>query len=219
MHSSILTGDTQKNISIIADLEFLKHFYLAGGTACALHIGHRLSYDLDFFSQEKFDPLLITRILENLGDFVINYSDNDTLIGNFNNTRVSFIYYKYGLLKEFSRFLNINIASLQDIGGMKIEAIAARGKKRDFVDLYFILKALKMELAEFFTLYKKKYENVKYNEPHILKSLTYFDDADNDPDLNMLIIMKWEQVKKFFREQKLITDYDAMHGIWFKNPL
>ncbi|MCU0288168.1 MAG: nucleotidyl transferase AbiEii/AbiGii toxin family protein [Acidobacteria bacterium] len=219
MFSKILIGDTQKNISIIGELEFLKHFYLAGGTACALHIGHRLSYDLDFFSQTKFDLLLISRILENTGDFIIDYSDKDTLIGKFNNTRVSFMYYKYRLLNDFGRLFSINIASLEDIGSMKIEAIASRGKKRDFVDLYFILNELKMELAEFFELYKKKYANEKYNEPHILKSLTYFADADNDPNLNMLIDTKWEQVKKFFREQKAILDYAVTHGIKFKNPL
>lgn len=218
MYSKILNDDTQKNITIISELEFSKYFYLAGGTGCALHIGHRLSYDLDFFSQEKFDLLQISRTLDNTADFIIDYSDKDTLIGKFNNTRISFIYYKYGLLKDFSRLLKINIASLEDIGCMKIEAIAARGKKRDFMDLYFILRELKMESTDFFEIYKKKYMNEKYNEPHILKSLAFFDDADNDPDLNMLIDTKWEQVKQFFREQKAILDYTAIHGIKFKDP-
>jgi hypothetical protein len=112
MFSKILNGDTQKSISIIGDLEFVKHFYLAGGTGCALHIGHRLSYDLDFFSQTKFDLLLISRILENTGDFIIDYSDKDTLIGKFNNTRVSFMYYKCGLVSFLLE--KVDHASLRD---------------------------------------------------------------------------------------------------------
>jgi hypothetical protein len=216
MFSNVLTEETRKNISVVSTLELLKRFYLAGGTGCAVHIGHRVSYDLDFFSPEKFDVLIISRTLSNSGDFIIDYSDRDTLIGTFNNTRISFMYYKYRLIKGIVRFLDINIASIEDIGCMKIEATAARGKKRDFVDLHAILKEIKVDLAEFFEFYRKKYSGEKYNEAHILKSLNYFDDADNDPDLNMLVDIKWEHVKKFFREQKMILDYAILHGIKFK---
>jgi hypothetical protein len=216
MFDKVLTDDTRKAISTLSMLEFLKPFYLAGGTGCAVHIGHRFSYDLDFFSPGKFDVLIISRILSNSGNFIADYSDKDTLIGTFNNTRVSFMYYKYPLIKEIAPFLDINIASIEDIGCMKIEAIAARGKKRDFVDLQAILKKINLDLADFFEFYKKKYSGEKYNEAHILKSLNYFDDAENDPDLNMLVDLKWEQVKKFFRKQKAILDYAVLHGIKFK---
>ncbi len=216
MFDNVISEETRANISIASTLEILKPFYLAGGTGCALYIGHRLSYDMDFFSAEKFDGWVISRTLSNAGDFVIDYSDKDTLIGKFNNTRISFMYYKYPLVKGIVRFLNINIASIEDIGCMKIEAIAARGKKRDFVDLYAILKKINLDLAEFFQFYKEKYSGEKYNEAHILKSLYYFDDAENDPGPNLLFDVKWEHVKKFFREQKAILDYAVLHGIKFR---
>lgn len=217
MFDNVLLDDTKKNVAGIVNNEFLNDFYLAGGTACALHLGHRISYDLDFFSDKKFDTLHLTRKLKNDGDFVIDYSDRDTLTGKFINTNISFIYYKYKMVKEPGTFLGLNIASLEDIGCMKIEAIAARGKKRDFVDLHFILEELQMDLAAFFAFYNNKYAGEKYNEVHILKSFTYFEDADGDPDLNMLKPGKWETIRKFFIKQESILKYAIRRGIDFKS--
>jgi predicted nucleotidyltransferase component of viral defense system len=217
MYDNVLLDHTKKNIEIISANNFIKRFYLAGGTSCSLRLGHRISYDLDFFTDEEFDTLRLTRQLKNIGDLTIDYSDSGTLTGKFNNTNISFIRYKYKILKKHSQFLGLKIASLEDVGCMKIEAIVSRGKKRDFIDLYFILNELQSTLQAFFKLYHKKYDRDVHNETHILKSFIYFTDADLDPDLNMLVSNNWEDVKKFFIEQEVILKYSIQNGIQFKS--
>jgi len=81
---------------------------------------------------------------------------------------------------------------------MKLDAISSRGSKRDFVDLYFILKKFNFSLKEFFKYFEQKYGKENYNIFHILKSLVFFDDADKNPELNMRIPFSWENLKHFF---------------------
>lgn len=81
---------------------------------------------------------------------------------------------------------------------MKLDAISSRGSKRDFVDLYFILKKFSLALKEFFKYFEKKYGKENYNIFHILKSMVYFEDADRDPELNMQVQFSWENVKNFY---------------------
>lgn len=201
MHENILDTSTKKNLGVLSQQDFIKHFYLAGGTACALHLGHRTSDDLDFFSAQDLINYPIQNSLRNKGHFIVDYSDSQTLIGRFNQTKVSFFNYSYPLIGESVDLLNITISSLMDIGCMKVDAISARGSKRDFVDLYFILKKFNWSLKEFFTYFEKKYGRPNYNFVHILKSLVYFDDADSDPELNMKVPFSWEDVKAFYIEE------------------
>jgi len=109
--------------------------------------------------------------------------------------------YDYPLMRRHHIYKKIKVASLEDIECMKIEAISARGKKRDFTDLYFILKKKKMTLEGLIKLFKHKYQRTKYNLFHILKSLVYFEDADMDPDLMTMMDISWEDIKNFFIAQ------------------
>lgn len=77
---------------------------------------------------------------------------------------------------------------------MKIDTISSPGSKKDFFDLYFLLE--KYSLQDLLAIFYKKYENIKYNKLHILKSLAYFEDAKNDPDPFMLREAKWDEVQK-----------------------
>lgn len=201
MHESVLDEETKKNIKILSQQDFIRSFYLAGGTACAVHLGHRISNDLDFFSKEDFSHFEVQNSLRDSGHFLTDYSDSQTLIGRFNKVKISFFHYDYPLIGETHHFLNLRISSLEDIGCMKIDAISSRGSKRDFVDLYFILKKFNLDLKEFFKYFEEKYGKENYNIYHILKSLVYFEDAERDPGLNMLDQFSWENVKIFFIEQ------------------
>ena len=201
MHESVLDEETKKNIKILSQQDFIRSFYLAGGTACAVHLGHRISNDLDFFSKDDFSHFEVQNSLRNSGHFLTDYSDSQTLIGRFNKVKISFFHYDYPLIGETYHFLNLRISSLEDIGCMKIDAISSRGSKRDFVDLYFILKKFNLGLKEFFKYFEEKYGKENYNIYHILKSLVYFEDAERDPGLNMLDQFSWENVKNFFIEQ------------------
>jgi len=201
MYESVLDNATQKTIEILALQDFFKSFYLAGGTACALHLGHRTSNDLDFFSNKEILPFEIQNTLRSSGHFITDYSDSQTLIGRFNETKISFFHYDYPLIGDLLDLFSIKISSLEDIGCMKIDTISSRGSKRDFVDLYFILRKFDISLKEFFQYFEKKYGKENYNIYHVLKSLVYFEDAEGDPELNMLVQFSWENMKSFFTEQ------------------
>lgn len=201
MHLSVLTKETKETINTLSTLAFIPTFFLAGGTACAIHLGHRVSEDLDFFSQEEFSQPKIQNTLRVNGRFLVDYSDALTLTGRFNQTKISFFYYEYPRIEATEDFLNMKISSLKDIGCMKMDAIASRGSRRDYVDLYYIMNYFNMRLEELFKLFQKKYGEGNYNQIHILKSLVYFEDADRDPELNMLDQYSWNEVKSFFKKQ------------------
>jgi len=120
-----------------------------------------------------------------------------TLRANIRGTKVSFLGYEYPLLFSTALFAGVPVADPRDIACMKISAIASRGTKRDFIDLY--LTSQRFGLVELLGLFQRKYARTGYNRPHILKSLTYFDDAEKDPMPHMLVPLDWDAVKLFFR--------------------
>ena len=208
MYESVLDNKTKKNIILLSQQKFIKQFCLAGGTACAIYLNHRTSDDLDFFSKQELIHFEMQNSLRSRGQFIVDYTNSQTLVGRFNETKVSFFNYDYPLIREARDFLDIKISSLEDIGCMKIDAISSRGNKRDFVDLYFILNKFNLGLKEFFKYFDKKYGMKNFNIYHILKSLVYFDDADKDPELNMLVRFSWKDVKNFYiSEIKKINNF------------
>lgn len=180
---------------------------MAGGTAAALQLGHRLSFDLDFFSPEEFKPLKVIGELERIINFQVEESTESTILGRIKDIKFSLFLYKYKVLFPLKRFLDINILDLRDIAAMKIAAISDRGVKRDFIDLYFMCKA-RIELEEMLRLYDKKYGRLASNLIHIKKSLVYFMDAEDQEMPRMLKACQWEEVKRFFEEEvkKLIKN-------------
>jgi hypothetical protein len=200
MIHAVLGTDAEKALQVLSRQDFMGSFYLAGGTGCALHIGHRRSHDFDFFSGTKFENFPIQNSLRNQGQFVIDYSDSNTLVGSFNGTKISLFHYAYPLIEEAVNDLGVRVASLVDIGCMKIDAISSRGTKRDFVDLFFILKNLGVDLKAFFGYFDRKYGPDGFNRHHVLKSLVYFEDADKEPEPEMLVDFSWAVTKRFFVE-------------------
>jgi hypothetical protein len=91
-------------------------------------------------------------------------------------------------------FEGIQLADERDIAAMKLDAVSSRGSKKDFIDIYFLLK--KYSLAELFDIFEKKYAAIKFNKLHILKSLSYFENAEQEPMPVMLESVPWEEVKK-----------------------
>lgn len=205
MFTKALFGDTKTILAVLGKSNLLKDAYLAGGTAAALHLGHRLSFDLDFFSSKKFNALKIINELEKILDFKLEENSEDTILGRIKDIRFSLFLYKYKLLFPSKNFLGISILDLRDIAAMKIVAISDRGTKRDFVDLYFICKA-EICLEEVLRFYDKKYGKLASNLVHIQKSLVYFMDAEEQPMPKMLKSCNWQEVKSFFeKEVKKLT--------------
>jgi uncharacterized membrane protein len=200
MLHTVLGAGAEKALQVLSRQDFMGSFYLAGGTGCALHIGHRLSHDFDFFSRIEFEIFPIQNSLRNQGRFVIDYSDSNTLVGRFIGTKISLFHYPYPLIEEAVDDLGVRVASLVDIGCMKIDAISSRGTKRDFVDLFFILKNLRLDMKAFFGYFERKYGPDVFNRHHVLKSLVYFEDADKEPEPEMLVDFSWTVTKRFFVE-------------------
>ena len=199
MYPDAINKKTARVLEKIGASQIAKDFYLAGGTALALQIGHRQSIDLDWFSRQDFSGDNLKKTLSELGSFEVISEAPGTLHGLLDNVRVSFFYYDYTQLFPFLAFGKINLADERDIAAMKFSAVSSRGGKKDFLDIYFLLQ--KYELGELFNFFEKKYKNIKYNKLHILKSLTYFDEAETDPMPIMLHEANWETIKKALQEK------------------
>ena len=196
MLQKVISKQTENSLEILKESDILKNFYLAGGTGLALQIKHRLSLDLDFFSKEKLNPEILIQKLKSSGQFSIQKKDENTLVGVFNKTNISFFTYDYPVLFPFKKIKGIFVADIRDIGCMKISAISSRGAKKDFIDVYFICQVV--SLKRLLDLFKKKYKSVDYNMLHILKSLVYFDDAQKEPMPKMIKQVSWQTVREFF---------------------
>lgn len=172
----------------------LDEFYLAGGTGLALTLGHRRSRDFDFFSRNLFDENLLLQKIKN--PLSVTSKASHTLHLDIDGIKVTFLGYSYPLLFPASEFNGVKAADVRDIARMKIDAISSRGAKRNFIDLYTV--ARKFGLAELIKLFDQKHAGTHYNRVHILKSLTYFDDAESEPMPDMTTHVTWEMVKGFF---------------------
>lgn len=174
--------------------EFLSRFYLTGGTALTLLLGHRESEDLDWFSQENFDPVKLQSQLLQLGSLDRAELEANTLNAYLNGVKVQFLNYSYTLLEPFVIWGKIKISSLADIACTKLQTIGIRGSKKDFIDLYWLLKQFSLE--ELFTKVKQKYAGIDYNQQHLLKSLVYFANADGQPSPRLHQEINWVKIKQ-----------------------
>ena len=197
----------QKRINILPLFkDFKEDFYLAGGTALALQLGHRDSIDFDFFSEQSLSIEDLTKKVEQIfQDHKVAkiQQEKDTLTFVINDTiKISFFSYPYKLINPLLDEDNFKMASLEDIGAMKLSAITSRSVLKDYVDLYFILQ--KISLEELFKFTKEKLPAIDVNL--ILKSLVYFDDISEEPILfKHNDDISFESVKKYLSE--VVTNY------------
>ena len=143
-------------------------FYLAGGTAAAIQMGHRISVDLDFFTGQLFESGTLNDQLRKSGIILSNIEQSwGTLKGFLDKTQISFFYLESKILEDFMEFEWTKLASLKDIFGMKLIAVSSRGLKKDFIDLYYIANTIKdLDIEQ---VLESKYPNKDYELIHILK--------------------------------------------------
>ncbi|MEK7084631.1 MAG: nucleotidyl transferase AbiEii/AbiGii toxin family protein [Patescibacteria group bacterium] len=201
MHQEALGQDTTDALALLARQAFIKRFYLAGGTGMALSLGHRLSYDLDFFCQNIFDADALLKKIKKVGSFILEEKEEGTLHGMLDGARVTFLQYPYRLLYQRTVMNHIALADPRDIACMKLDAIATRGSKKDFVDVYFFAKQSGMTLGEMVRMFARKYKDIRYNEMHLYKSLVYFVNARRDPMPRMLTPCEWRDVEQWFETE------------------
>jgi hypothetical protein len=172
-------------------------FNLVGGTSLALQIGHRNSIDIDLFGNQPIDFELFIAILKKIGKTEIFKSSKNILITQINEIKVDFVNYTYPLLEKPFEIDGIRMLSKKDIAAMKLNAIAGRGSKKDFIDLYFLLN--EFSLREMMDFYCSKY--LDGSEFMVYKSLSYFEEANLQPEPKMFKDFNWEICK-----QKIIEE-------------
>lgn len=206
---NVLPPVTRRAFDEIQNLKLLASggWYLAGGTALALQAGHRQSVDLDFFTPEKaLNESAIERRLLASHHWSTGFIEQGTIYGKFLDAKASFISCPFFVPAEpFITCGTIRILSERDIAVMKIIAMSQRGRKRDFVDLYWYCQN-REPLLDVIRRVPKQYPGQEHNIPHFIKSVTYFDDAEADPMPKIFFDATWSGVKSFFKkEAKAIT--------------
>ena len=172
-------------------------FNLVGGTSLALQLGHRNSIDIDLFGNQDINQFLFEEKIREFGKVEISQSSKNILITKINNVKVDFVNYKYPLLTDILVVDNIRMLSMQDIAAMKLNAIMGRGSRKDFIDLFFLLE--EFSLKEILNFYVQK-----FNDGSIFlvqKSLTYFEDAEMQPQPKMFKDFNWETCKQKILEE------------------
>ena len=202
MFTKTLLPDTLRAIKLVSGFSEIKKAYLAGGTALALQLGHRISVDLDFFMQEEFDEAQISSSLSSLPGFTHEGTIKGTVWGRIGQTKFSLFHYSYPLLDQTIAFRGVSLAGLADIAAMKIHALEDGGTKRDFIDVYFL--AQKYTLEEMLDFYQRKYSVLENHLYSILRALDYFEDAELETQMpRMIVDVNWDDVKGYFRKETL----------------
>jgi hypothetical protein len=206
-----VTPTMREVLRFIGRQSFSQRFYLAGGTALALRLGHRRSIDLDFFSatDEVTRPTRqeILTALAALSPQAIEAVDGNLLL-EVSGLHVGFFGYGYALLESPDTLEQVALASLVDIGLMKLDALISRGSRKDFYDLYFI--AQHISLPTLLQLGQTKYPYARDFELMAVESLVLFENADRDIQPTLLVEVAWAEVRQFFIEQA-----QALGQSWF----
>lgn len=182
-------------LELLKKLQHIKEFSklrLVGGTSLALQLGHRKSIDLDLFGSLRTDEHELRDILKTIGSISILEKSKNINIVLIDKLKIDLVNYSYPWLEDAIVKDKITLASKKDIAAMKLEAICGRGTKKDFIDLYFLLNQYR--LSEMMDFYKEKFSDG--SDFLVLRSLSFFDDAEDEAMPEMLLPVDWNMVKK-----------------------
>lgn len=208
MPEGVLPQKTERALDLFAEETWLQEegWYMAGGTALALQCGHRESVDLDFFTQRaSFNEQVLAAKLLSKG-MQIDILEAGTLYGSLEGAKVIFIAYPFFIPREaYHLYGAVPILDVHDIGVMKIVALSQRGKKRDFVDLYWYANNIE-PLSAPIGRFKEQYPQVAHDYHHLMKAFVYFEDAEYEPMPQLHFDATWEEVKAYFlKETPMLT--------------
>jgi len=196
-----LTAAQRRALAGLRRAGLLGGVYLVGGAAVAHHLGHRRSNDLDLFSVESGLDLDAVRrcAVETLGAETVAQWDA-TLKLRISGAAVDVVRYPYVPLGRIIRGPEgVRVASLRDLAVMKLAAIAKRGVRRDYWDLYEILSGSRLTLRTACDDYVRKFGVAESDLYHVLRSLTWFEEAEADPTRpSGLTARKWSEIRDWF---------------------
>ncbi|HDY73423.1 MAG TPA: hypothetical protein ENH86_02520 [Candidatus Jorgensenbacteria bacterium] len=199
MHLEVLT---EKGKEIFSRLDRFNKFYLAGGTALALQIGHRASIDFDLFSKKEIQKDFLSEIEEAFPgeniSVVVNNPDEVTVF--VSETKVTFLKYPFPLIYDLVNYESVNLATIKEIAGIKAYTIGRRGSFKDYVDLYFILSEKYFSLNEIIDVAEKKYGS-DFNSRLFLEQLLYLEDITDTEIVFLKDSVDKKELRKFFEEE------------------
>ncbi len=187
--------ETLELLKRLQNLDVFKSLRLVGGTALALQIGHRASDDIDLFGSLNSDKISISEALNKIGKVAIINTTENINVYTVNEIKVDIVNYPYPWLAAEINEENLRLAALKDISAMKLAAITGRGTKKDFIDIYFLLEFFSLE--QILGFYQQKYRDG--SQFLVLKSLSYFEDANPDISPKMISNINWEEIKEVIK--------------------
>jgi hypothetical protein len=195
VHPKVLSATGWTLVRELVRERLVEGWVLAGGTGLALQLGHRVSEDLDFFRVEPFEPEGLALGLSRLGQLEVQSRSAGTLHASLRGIRLSFVHAEAPLLFPGTPYRGLWIADPRDVAVMKVIAIGGRGSRKDFVDLFFFLRG-GGSIEAIFEMIRRRFANIDFNEYHLLRSLTFFEDAETEPMPRLLRQVDWSEIKK-----------------------
>ena len=194
-----------KLLLVLSALDTMQYSYLAGGTALALQLGHRISADLDFFTREDevcpafleqiralgMNAMVVGRTPSHL-ELIVESIKVDCL-----RERIALVFPLETITYVGGRF---QIANVKDIGRMKLHSIASRGCKKDFFDLYCLTRSA-VPLEELLDLVAVEWGTLRFSRLLFLKGLIDFEEAESDAAPVMQWNTSWAEVKEGLTEE------------------
>lgn len=204
LHLNSINDVTHQLLQSLCTRDYLNSFALAGGTALALQLGHRRSIDIDLFSIKEVDMNEISlQLLNDYEDIVLRKTTKVFIFGTIRGVKSDFVKHnKVALLNPVITIDGIRMYSVEDIAAMKLNAVCGRGTKKDFYDIYLLLQ--QFTLTELLDFYESKFQSD--NAWMALKSLQYFEDAEeNEPPDLLIRFPEWQVMKNFIT--KTVNDF------------
>ncbi len=192
LYQNAVPPATLELLKAICSIKELESFSLGGGTSLALRMNHRLSVDLDFFTNVNFKTDLVFQIItKKFASAELLFEQNQTMMFSINDVKVDFVLYPFPWLHSFDIIEGTRLLSVEDIIPMKLQAASNRNAKKDYWDIATLLK--KISLGEMLKIFISKFPQIDIG--FIIHSLTDFEKADIEPDPDTNNKITWEDLK------------------------
>ena len=194
LHYETITPATRELLNRLMSDNRMQDFALVGGTSLALQLGHRMSVDLDLFTDTDFDAENLKVYLDKTYHFQADFMEHSTVKGEIDGVQIDCIAHCYGWLKPFRMEDNWRLADLEDIAAMKLNAIAGNGTRiKDFIDMAYLSSVF--SLQQMLGFYEQKYHS---NTLMPLKGLIFFDDINRNEPVHMAggKPLQWKRIEK-----------------------
>jgi predicted nucleotidyltransferase component of viral defense system len=197
-----LEAINSKRQKIFQKLKNFPQFYLAGGTALALQIGHRMSDDFDLFTEKDIPADLLEKVEKIFKDskinIITNHSEQLSLI--VDQTKVDFVKYPFSLILDLTEYEKVKIIKILETAAMKAYTIGRRATYKDYIDLYFILSEKHSSLPEIIKISKEKFK--EHFDPRLfLEQLVYLEDIQEGPIQFLKKKVGKKELEDFFQEE------------------